>query len=257
MKTAMNYLMLNLAVADMMVGAFFAPAILFMSTFTHPTGTAGDILCKLVTGKNIAWVASLVSAFSLVLVAVERFYAVVHPLNTRRKITKRKLKVLVPVCWILAIGLTSPSFLADKYKEDSKACSERLPRRWQNVLYNTVWTINSAIVPEGVISGLYARVIHTLWFKKNSSDASRLAVIKARKRITKMMITISTIYIFCCFPTHIVYFLYIFYPDWFPSGDSFFTISYCLLVFNSSINPFIYALQSRKFRAHLKGLMKL
>ena len=67
MKTAMNYLLLNLAVADMMVGVFFAPAILFISTFTHPTGTAGDILCKLITGMNIAWVASLASAFSIVL----------------------------------------------------------------------------------------------------------------------------------------------------------------------------------------------
>ena len=40
MKTAMNYLLLNLAVADMMVGTFFAPKVLLLSTFTHPTGTA-------------------------------------------------------------------------------------------------------------------------------------------------------------------------------------------------------------------------
>ena len=86
MKTAMNYLLLNLAVADMMVGAFFAPKVLFLSTFTHPTGTAGDVLCKLITEPTIAWLASLVSAFSLTLVAIERFYAVVHPHSIRHRI---------------------------------------------------------------------------------------------------------------------------------------------------------------------------
>ena len=254
MKTPMNYLLLNLAVADMMVGAFFAPPILFMSTFTHPTGTAGDVLCKLITGKNLAWLGSLVSTFTLVLVAIERFYAVVHPLNFRRKITKRKVRFIVPACWILATVITIPSFLGDQYKEES--CSEWLPHRWQNVSYAALWLASAGVIPVGVMLVLYLIVIHSLWFKDNNSgDGSRVVLINSRKRITKMMITVSIIYALCCLPTHIMYIIYAFYPGLFGKDETLFPLSYCLIVLNSSINPFVYTFQFEEFRKYLKKIV--
>ena len=256
MKTPMNYLLLNLAVADMMVGAFFAPPILFMSTFTHPTGTAGDVLCKLITGKNLAWLGSQVSAFTLVLVAIERFYAVVHPLNFRRKITKRKVRFIVPACWIFATVITMPAFLGDKYKGKSQGCREQLPHQWQDVSYAALWLASAGVIPVGVMLVLYLIVIHSLWFKDNNSgDNSRVVLINSRKRITKMMITVSIIYALCCLPTHIMYFIYIFYPGLFAKDETLFPLSYCLIVLNSSINPFVYTFQFEEFRKYLKKLV--
>ena len=255
MKTAMNYLLINLAVADMMVGAFLAPANLFLSTFTHPTGTAGDVLCKTITGMNIAWVAMLASAFSIVLVAVERFYAVVHPHSIRHKISKRKLKVLVPACWIVATVVILPSFYASHYDDDSKQCKEKIPEDWQYVSYAFLWMISVYIVPVGVMLVLYARVIHSLWFKTNSSDASRLVVINERKRITKMMITVSVIYILCCLTSPILYVIYSFHPNAMSRDGAIFKMGFCLRVLNYSVNPLIYAFQSKEFRKYLKKLL--
>lgn len=55
MRTLMNYLLVNLAVSDIMVAVFIAPQYVLRHFYTHPEGTAGDVLCKLVTGGNFIW----------------------------------------------------------------------------------------------------------------------------------------------------------------------------------------------------------
>ena len=92
-RTSINYLLVNLAVADMMLATFFAPQYIFIHTFTHPDGVAGDVLCRLLTDGSLAWVGGAASVFTLVAIAIERYYAVLHPYGHKGKLTHRKLKV--------------------------------------------------------------------------------------------------------------------------------------------------------------------
>ena len=92
-RTSINYLLINLAVADMTLAIFFAPRYIFIHTFTHPDGMTGKVLCLLVTGGNLAWVGSGASVFTLVAIAIERYNAVIHPLGSKLELTNRKLKV--------------------------------------------------------------------------------------------------------------------------------------------------------------------
>ena len=92
-RAPINFLLLNLAVADMTVATFFAPVYIFNHTFTHPDGMTGTVLCKLVTGGNLAWIGSGTSVFTLVAIAIERYYTVIYPRGNKWKLTNRKLKV--------------------------------------------------------------------------------------------------------------------------------------------------------------------
>ena len=92
-RTPINYLVMNLAVTDMMVATFLAPEVIFIHTFTHPDGVTGDMLCKLLTGGGLAWVGGFASVFTLVTIAIERYYAVLHPYENNGKLTNCKLKV--------------------------------------------------------------------------------------------------------------------------------------------------------------------
>lgn len=92
-RTSINYLLMNLAIADMTVATFFMPQYIFNHTFTHPDGLTGDVLCKLLTGGNFAWVGGGASVFTLVTIAIERYYAVTYPHGSKEKLTNRKLKV--------------------------------------------------------------------------------------------------------------------------------------------------------------------
>lgn len=92
-RTPINYLLLNLAAADMILAIFFVPPYILIHTFTHPHGVPGTVLCRLLTGGVLAWIGAAASVFTLVVIATERYFAVLHPLESKGKLTYRKLKV--------------------------------------------------------------------------------------------------------------------------------------------------------------------
>lgn len=53
MRISLNYLLVNLAVADILYAVFIAPKVLVKLTVSHPDGLTGIFLCKLVTGGNL------------------------------------------------------------------------------------------------------------------------------------------------------------------------------------------------------------
>ncbi|CAH3165619.1 unnamed protein product [Porites evermanni] len=92
LMTPMNFLLVNLALADIMVALFIAPQFILIHTFKHPDGLAGTLLCKFLTGGNLMWTGATASSFSLVVIAFERYFAVMYPYGNRRKLTTGKLK---------------------------------------------------------------------------------------------------------------------------------------------------------------------
>ena len=84
---------MNLAIADMTVAPFLTPRNIFIHTFIHPDGVAGNILCRLLTGENFAWVGAGASIFTLVTIATESYFAVMYPFENKGKLSGRKLKV--------------------------------------------------------------------------------------------------------------------------------------------------------------------
>ena len=72
MRTPMNRLMLNLALADMVVALFVAIQFVIGPEYQHPSGTTGSFLCKFITGGCMMWTAAMVSICNLVVISVER-----------------------------------------------------------------------------------------------------------------------------------------------------------------------------------------
>ncbi|KAL9958484.1 hypothetical protein ACROYT_G035501 [Oculina patagonica] len=56
LRGPMNYLLVNLAVADILFAAFISPSVVLRLKINHPGGVTGTILCKFLTGGNVAWV---------------------------------------------------------------------------------------------------------------------------------------------------------------------------------------------------------
>ena len=92
-RTPINYLLINLAVADIIFAAFYIANIIPRNSFTPPEGVPGRILCVLLTDATLTWLAGGASVFTLVAIAVERYYAVLYPHSNKGKLTMRKLKV--------------------------------------------------------------------------------------------------------------------------------------------------------------------
>lgn len=92
-RSPMNYLLLNLAIADIMYAAFIAPRVYFQLTFNHPDGVIGTVFCKFVTDGSVAWIGGASSIVTLTAIAIERYYAVMYPHGNKWKLTEQKLKV--------------------------------------------------------------------------------------------------------------------------------------------------------------------
>lgn len=76
-----------------MFALFIAPNHVLKKPFNHPDNTIGSVLCKVLTGGNVAWIGVASSALTLVVISVERFYTVTSPVSSNAKLTMRKVKV--------------------------------------------------------------------------------------------------------------------------------------------------------------------
>lgn len=91
-RIPMSFLLVNLAVADIIYAAFITPRVFYQLPFAHhPDGVFGTVLCKFVSGGSVAWTGSACSIVTFVAIAIERYYAVMYP--HKWNLTKRKLQV--------------------------------------------------------------------------------------------------------------------------------------------------------------------
>ena len=100
-RIPINYLLVNLAVADILYATFIPPNVFIIQfSFTNlPDGVTGTVLCKFFTTGTVAWVGAASSILTFAVVAIERYYAVLYPLGNNEKITMESLKVRPgPVC---------------------------------------------------------------------------------------------------------------------------------------------------------------
>ena len=247
MKTPMNYLLLNLAVADLIAGVFLAPSLILKGTFTYPQGTGGDVLCRL--NESLAWIGLYSSVFSLVLIAFDRYYAIMEPFSICRRITIKKLKILIPACWIGSVILNFPSLYFRKFDNRERVCPLLISK-----FYSVFDVPVVGILSVGIMSVWYSRVIHRLWFKKATNATTLQAVRLSRKKVTKTMLLISVIYVICWFPDLIAHFLESLFPEISHIHSTWYDVLHSLILLNSTVNPVIYAFQSGQFRRELRKI---
>ena len=255
MRTPINYLLLNLAIADLMVGIFCLPSTVLHQFFSHPSGKTGEVLCKLLTGMTMAWMSEMAASFSLMFIAVERYYAVLHPLQFLGKLTIRKTKIFMLVSWGLSALLSIPEFLFTSYKDEDSACEMLFIVQWQGQAYALLWFVITGAAPTIIMFVLYSKVIGNLWFQREkTTNITRHAVLRSRKKISRIMVTVSVVFVLTCIPNHICFVVENYSGFRSPAIGQ--KILKCLIVLNSAVNPFLYSLQSQQFNKSVKKLFR-
>lgn len=99
----------------------------------------------------------------------------VRPLSKRSKLSNRKLKFIIPSCWIVGFIWNAPLFVVVTYREDQEACGEQWSYEFSPIVYSIGWNIIAGVIPICIMSYLYSRVVGKLWFDRtpvlNSSSA--------------------------------------------------------------------------------------
>jgi len=254
MRNPINYLLVNLAIGDMMYATFIAPEVIAAITGNHPGGVGGTILCKLLTAGIFAWVGGISSTVTLVVIAFERYFAVIYPHNNKR-LNKKKLKVIIPGSWIFSVILNLPWFL---FLEVQDGYCKNVPMYGQNWIPRAYSLLFSTLVAVSVVmmAGLYSRIVYTLWLKRvenNQPAFQQRGVLRVRKRVTLMAVTVTVMF-GVCWVSDIIAHTVDYHTSLSVSKDTY-SVIHTLILLNTAVNPFVYALINKTFREKIKEMI--
>ena len=271
LRRSINYYVLNMAVSDLFTPLTIMPMnvvrIISGSTaFMVDTPLVlGNILCKLC--YFLPDVSLMVSVQSLLLVSVDRFIAVVFPLQI--KLISSKVRFICISCtWIVAIAVHAPYFYTFKLipNGNSYYCLQRWGANHVEIhkRYLTAVFITFYLVPMCVFAVLYCTIASTLKWRhkerKSMSISGRSGSYQKNTHIIRLSVAILTAYAVCIGPMFVLIFIRVFLWNWQnPPICAFQTVipfvSRFMAYSWSAINPFICFCFSKNYRSGLKEII--
>ena len=207
---------------------------------------------------------ALASIYIYVALAVERYFAILKPFVHMRRATKSLLGKVIVIIYILAGALSAPGYYFGNARQ-------HLEHSWRNtttntaakapVLFETLSTVYSfvlfvfgLILPSTVIIFCYSRVIYHAWFNANENRATNAGLVKSRRKLTKLFILVTIVFIITWSPTFIRL-LVTRYGVRNQDTLKFELFAMLLGLVGSTANPVIYSFRCPKFRQEVAKLL--
>ncbi|KAM9704403.1 trace amine-associated receptor 1-like [Menidia menidia] len=231
--TPTNYLILSLAVADLLVGILVFPlSVAFsLSSCLYSEG----LFCKLRSSFDVS--LSACSIMNLCCISVDRYYAVCQPLTYHSKINHWVVVVMIVASWgisfLVAVGMMIPGLNNEKCKE---TCFIDV------FVANMVGLAFSFYLPVIIMICIYLKIFLVAKRQAQSIHGRKKtggAVSKMETKATKTLAIVLGVFLFCWTP----FFIYI---TFLPFSNSAIPVPVTetlgwLALSNSMFNPFIYA----------------
>uniref|UniRef100_A0A8C6S9I8 G-protein coupled receptors family 1 profile domain-containing protein n=1 Tax=Neogobius melanostomus TaxID=47308 RepID=A0A8C6S9I8_9GOBI len=168
LKTATNYFIISLAVADLLLAVLVLPLYVY-SEFMGGIWTLGTPVCDALMTMDVMLCTA--SILNLCAISVDRYIAVVVPLKYNRNQFSMRQLALITATWILSLGVASPVIfgLNQVPGRDPSVCKLEDDRF---VVYSSVC---SFFVPCPVMLFLYYWIFRGLkrWSGRSRSQAGR------------------------------------------------------------------------------------
>ena len=269
LRTPINYFIANMAASDLLYPIFLIPSIIqemYLGSWVI-SGPFGQTLCKL--DSFLADVSTAVSVQSLVLIAADRFGAVVLPLRSPL-ISSKLCPFFILATWIVAIAIFSPYFFAKKLVEypDKLSCELRWKEAFGESSFQANYFLSLYIVlfyiPIVLLVIIYSIILIKLKFQKipgeQSVNSSRCEKQRAQRNrnVLQMAIAIVLGFLLCWVPWSVINVIIDFaWDSKLPCGILiYYSISQFMAQANCAINPCVCLIFSKNFRQGLKRLLK-
>ena len=268
LKKPINYFIANMALSDLLYPIFWIPrnlSELHTNDLFLIDGQLGQALCKLV--PFFAAVSFTVSIQNLILIAVDRFGAVVFPL--RSALIRYKLcPFFILATWIVAVAVNSPDLFTlelVEYLEGTGCVME-----WEKAFgeassfesFILAYYILFIYIPVLLLVILYSIIVIKLKTQVHPGEQSANTQQQRNRRnrnVLQMSIAIVTVFVFCWLP-NVNNFLIIYYQDSSTLFSCSFWLYFVVTVYMANaycaINPVICFMFSSNYRKALKRLIK-
>ncbi|XP_028248981.1 trace amine-associated receptor 13c-like [Parambassis ranga] len=249
-----NILLLSLGVSDFFVGLLF----LFQIMLIDGCWFLSDQMCALYVVLD--YIITSASIGTMVLISVDRYVAICDPLHYHSKVTEKRAKICVTMCWIGA-ALCHSLLLRGNLQH---------PGRYNSCSGECVVVVDyiggfidlcvSFIGPVTVIVVLYVRVFAVVVSQARAMRSHIAAVtlqdslsVKSEMKAARTLGVVVVVFLICVCPYFCVTL---------TGHESLVNVSttafvMCLFYLNSCLNPLIYALFYPWFRKSIKLIVTL
>ena len=202
--------------------------------------------------------AMLASIFTLMAVSLNRYWAIVYPLQNQ--MTKRHAKGFIFAIWLLSALFTLPYILVLRLDEETMSCEEHWP---VNPNYRKAYTLSLFLVeyavPLTVISLVYLKIAREMrkCIKKRKISCTNRDLSKShqmeRKRVVRMLVVVTALFAICVLPNNIMWL----WLDFGNGGEyehfwDVVAVTNIILFANSAANPIAYTICHDNFREEFR-----
>lgn len=220
----------------------------------------GKLLCHLLPYAQ--GVSVYISAFTLMSIAIDRFFVIIYPFKPRMEI--RVCLLIVAAVWLAAGVLTLPYgwFMRLTPFGDFVYCEELWPQDESRKAFGFSTSVLQFVIPFTIISFCYTKVCLKLRerarCKPGAKSARKEEMERERTRRTnRMLIAMVVIFGASWLPLNINNLVQDFYQpaDHWQFAGAFFMLAHAIAMSSTCYNPFLYAWLNENFRKEFKQVL--
>ena len=250
MQTITNKFIACLSTSDLLLCLFAIPFTPMNALM--PSWIFGGGMCKLVPVAMS--VSVFISTWTCVAIALDRYFAIVHPHVPRMNSNFQAL--VITVIWIFSAATSLPIAIFTSQEMDAngeKSCRENWPNSESLLAYTCNILVLQVVLPVLVISYCYISVSVQLYkqaeVRLGTGAEARIRMNARRnKRINKMLIAMVVIFVSCWLPLDLYHFFNIELPEDYQLF--IFLITHVIAMSSVMYNPILYGWMNENFNTH-------
>ncbi|CAH2224921.1 motilin receptor [Pelobates cultripes] len=257
MKTTTNFYLSSMAVSDMII-LLCLPFDLYRLWKSRPW-ILGGFLCKFLHYASEGCTYSTI--LHITALSIERYLAICFPLKAKVFVTKRRVKVVIGALWVFAMLSAGPFyFLMDEIRanltnssEDSIEC-RYTPHAMKSGLLDIMMWVTTVFFffPMFCLTILYGFIGKKLWKSKDELRGPNAAHReKCHRQTVRILVVVVLAFIICWLPFHMGRIIFVSTEDirTMVFSQYFNLVAMQLFYLSASINPILYNVISKKYRA--------
>ncbi|XP_072046765.1 allatostatin-A receptor-like [Amphiura filiformis] len=273
MHTLTNALIFNQAVIDFLSCVFIFLHSNISDSGPPSSGIAGHLFCQLWNTPMALFALLVASTFSLVVLTLERYVAIVFPFHYIKLFTRTKSVILICCIWILAFSYKLPDAVRF-YVKDNKCMIRQIS--WIKGVGIIQFSMQY-LLPILVMLFAYGHIIFVL--SKNQShhdtpldqrstgttaenrsinthpESLQESIKRARRNVFKTLLLVFAAFVVCWTPNQYAFFFYNLGYN-VTLGSTAYRITILMAQSNSAVNFFVYGFKYKQFRRGLRKLFR-
>ena len=274
-----KYFVACLAVADLLVGIFIGPAIVYGLSVDYKSLRDISIHFR----RFMVWIDNLAitaSVFTLTFISFDRYLKISKPLQYRSRMTTSKSFKITFIIWLISTALATYSAIPDSGADgiliiDSFYCrvDNKTPSKqvaWCTslcvILFLLVTITLTMYARIFVIGHKRQKMLRNGELGETSTGKNQRSVLRQDLKIVRMLLIVAGVFCLCWLPHTIWHLLSYYYPNFLDSNNRSLSYWYRWIIFsslfqllalsNSLCNPIIYACLDQTYREAFKRLFK-